>query len=463
MTDPNIFEATLLIDGARLKPFYMRNLIERLFDDYDLTRLTIILNKAEEGAWDSLDLPETCVVEFRSFPCDLSSIRGVTFIHNRQWSKRCCNPYETAYETRDGYAGLNADVPLIEVDSAGRTAAYQHGARKIAPQAEESDFKKFSHLHDNLQGNFIYFPYFPVFRNPSDSGIGALSRYREDAMGFRMARSRSTHAKTEGSHLILLYGGSGAYGLYNSPGRTISGWLEHFLNERLEAAGRPPNVEVLNLAVPSHTVTEAAVIHTLVGERLSPDHVIVHIGWNEGSAALNADSALLKNDIVHLPSAWSFVEQMFNDTGSGRRVNNLRNVTRNGFEDGMSAILRRAELMQRSVVRAGSRFTLGIQPSLFHRLRPHPDEAELVGQTVASGADNVRRYLKNLAGLRWLADHASASPANLDVIDFKPVVEEAETDCPIFWDPDHPNAIGCRIIAEDYARRILPTLLSPES
>lgn len=109
--------------------------------------------------------------------------------------------------------------------------------------------------------------------------------------GFKPYNSRGFRApewgkKDPGTIRIAAVGGSTTYGIFSRDGSSV--WPA-FLERRLNAAGAPPAVEIVNLGVTGYTVFEVLGVMAMTVPELEPDVVLIHIGVNDAFSACYPD------------------------------------------------------------------------------------------------------------------------------------------------------------------------------
>lgn len=449
--------ASLVLLNARLGPPYQFNLVQRILDDYSVANLQIYVASGEKCfyAW--------LLEKFQEVPGvheigDQAQILGeiVFFLYPRANTEGAWPFVDYTTPSQNRQLEIQPGAMVIDVDPYGRSVPRSEDDQSLGLGEFSSAFQRYSTLDDRWAGNFSYFPYFPVWRNPAEVGAQRISRHVESPFGFRSRRDRMGAKESRGDYVVLLYGGSAAYGLYNSEARSISGWLEAIIEERLRVLKPGFTVTVVNLAQPSGTVTEASAIHTLVGQSLEPDHVILHCGWNDVPAARRADPVMLAHGIPHSSAVWPFVE-VLHGAGKGEFLpaGTLHATHFNPIDLALKSVLERMRLFYKLVTCQGARLTIGIQPTVLHRTRPHPDEETFVRKLVLESPERVQRLDRNIASLRDLASDLSRSPFGDAVLDFEPTFRDLPETELCFWDRVHPTSTGCKLAAEAYADRIL--------
>lgn len=455
--------ASLVISGVGLKPIYREMLVDRLMADYAISRLTVLVRpeQMEDFAIPVGKYPGIFIVKIASSQIEVSDDVLFLFTQGNFTSDQCI-PFEPVPWTGEQLQLTVKGRPaIIEIDPFGRSIDKSEKDEERGLSVHSSIFQKYSTVDDPWEGNFIYFPYFPVWRNPSEVGSQRFARHHESSLGFRLERDKTLTNREKDQYLVLLYGGSAAYGKYNSEAHSVAGWLERIANERLQILGHSPNVSVLNLAQPSSTVTEAAVIHALIGQGLRPDHVILHYGWNDIPSVEWTDPVLIKEGITHASPAFSFLEH-YHSTRTGKSLEGpgLKYLISNPIGPMFQTIIDRTKLFSDLVTALGGKLTIGIQPCVFQRLRPHPDEAKVVLNVVLKPKNWAQSRHNIVAGLAALSEKLPVALPNIDVIDFEPVFRDVEADRLLFWDRMHPTSHGCRLAAEIYAEKIVSNIIA---
>ncbi len=455
MHTPTETNAGLIITGLRPFPWFFMNLIDRLLADYALSSLTVYVDRSVEARYAPLAAKAGRIVDLKPLPS--SGEVGNTLIFRLEDRKAVTGLEWYDHGRLRPNTGIRfpENARVLSTDILGRTFDPSTDTRRHGLGKDSSLFQKQSDLADPLEGNFIYAPYVPQWRNPAEVGVAPFARHREDAFGFRTLAEIDTMTRDPNTVVVQIYGGSAAYGLYTSEARSITGWIRRLGRHRLLAQGDARVLKVLNFSIPSTTITEASLLYTLFGQRLEPEYVILHYGWNEPSASRHADANHLKADLPLSRPIWQYFYSFHSDnTIAATGTETLWKRPRNTAADLISPIMARTSLFAQTVRQTGSRFIAGIQSSPFHRRTPHPREAAYLARYLSETPMNPASTLETLSAMRNMAGAAIELLGQDDVINFEPVFETLSDRHLCFWDRAHMTTEGCRLVAEHYVDRM---------
>ena len=159
------------------------------------------------------------------------------------------------------------------------------------------DVKSYKYLDKNQNSNVFnllgpintdeiyYFPYGYSFRC---TGLGEIDNY-----GFRIKKKINIKSDFK----ICLLGGSACWGFNNLYSKTFGNLLEKKLNNLLKK--KNINVQIYNFAQHSHVVIDEIMTFILHIQKLKPDIVIIHDGFNDLLFGMLTDHSMLKNKITY--------------------------------------------------------------------------------------------------------------------------------------------------------------------
>ena len=235
------------------------------------------------------------------------------------------------------------------------------------------DTHAFNRLGSRTTDQFIYFPYGYMFRM---LGAGPL-----DAFGHRIAEPLEGLADRPDTYKVILYfGGSSAWSLDCLYSEMLTHQLELRLNEHAARAGTGRSYRVVNMGQHGNVVLNEMLTYLLRGERLRPDIVIAHDGFNDLTYGVSNDE-LSARPPPHCLSGHSGAMagrsprvirgklDLFPQTASTR--SGTRPRRRYGLTSNASAS------SSVSCVSSGAAFSVwGLQPCLASKAARHPLEDE---------------------------------------------------------------------------------------
>lgn len=223
----------------------------------------------------------------------------------------------------------------------------------------------FNRLSETSEYGFYYFPYSHLFRYVKWGTFNEL--------GFRTPYSLpEIRKKFPNAVIVAIFGGSTGFSILVPDEDAFSHQLEILLNgdgELGRAVGK--DFKVVNLAHPGNVVLAELINYTLFCDRLRPDIVISHDGWNDfiygqvSDPMLTADYRIAYADILE---AWGRAIHETDGVAidydlSDARADDFRPVQpKNAPETVIGAYFDRVRQFQTLVEANGARFISGFQP-----------------------------------------------------------------------------------------------------
>lgn len=246
----------------------------------------------------------------------------------------------------------------VDIDETDYPFLHEHVFNRLAPRSNG--------------GIFYYFPYGYLFRY---TGLGPI-----DPFGFRTPEEFRNLGDREAHHkLILVFGGSAAWSMYSLPDEMFQKRLEAKLNTYTSEKNAKLKFTVVNMGMHGHVVLNEMIAYMLFCERLKPDLVIAHDGFNDMAYGIIADKKLIQEyDICYQYNLeeWSQILHDSKDRPTNHPTMPLE-IT-NYPHTVLKAYLARKRQFSRMVRFGGAHFIWGLQPMLYSKASLAPSEEEYV-------------------------------------------------------------------------------------
>ena len=444
-------DAGLVLAGMRLQDDIFRNLVRRLFADYEIEGLRVYVFDALRDAYHHL-VPEG-PVELVPLARLTGAGHGLLFIIKPD--------IPTGYGRSLGLGKPELKVPkstiVLEVDQFGCTRVV-HGGDKVG-EAVSRDFLFTRHMPDDGRGagELGHYPYFLLYQNRGEVGSGIpQARFEQDEFGLRHRKGAAGLDRRGDETVIVVHGGSCAYGIFNAAGLSWPFQLEDELNRRaVKVGGDRRRYRVVNMGVPTSALTDCVSRHILLGHRLKPAYVIAHIGWNEARSVGSTDPRSLELGIFlhqhHVTIAQHFWAAQQTWT---------RGVAPMSFEnqlepDALAGLVEeRLQQFGRIVAAESGRLIVGLQPNILSKRRWHLLEKRAYREFLFLGPKSVAGMRYRTAFMHALRDALSASVERVEAIDFDAAISAEDPEGLWFWDYGHTAPDCDKFIAERYADAI---------
>ncbi|MDQ8199163.1 hypothetical protein QEH56_13425 [Pelagicoccus enzymogenes] len=320
---------------------------------------------------------------------------------------------------------------------AGRLEALNEKSRELLKAEDEHHFSRATADRDQ----FYYFPYGYLYR---DSAVG-----RVNEMGFRVPDDLVEVSKRDRTKekVVCVFGGSAAFSMNCLQDEMFAARLEILLNESARDGLR---YRVYNFGMHGHVMLNEMFSYLLYAERLQPDFVIAHDGFNDLAYGCNSDKLLMeKHSIVFQENLelWPFLLEGREEAAKEHSERFFR-VT--NFPKGIveSYLERKAQF--RSVVeRSGARFISAFQPFLSQKATLTAWERRVCVSWTKRNP--MRPYFERMGFLfetylRLRDEHGFS-----DDLDFRASMSE-RGDESLFADFVHLRPEGDQMVAEEYKR-----------
>jgi len=236
----------------------------------------------------------------------------------------------------------------------------------IYPHADAHIFNRLAPAGSEF---WYYFPYGYLFRS---LGLGPVNEF-----GFRVPGDLKSLSGRPARHkLICLFGGSSAWSLDCLTTEMFSTVLERRLNQWADETGRDIQFTVLNFGMHGHVVLNEILTYMLFVQKLQPDIVIAHDGFNDLQYGLTSDPGLLVREQICYQVNFEEWSQILHGTGehpTGRTPGDMLEL-RNAPQSSIKAYITRKRQFAALVSADGARFLWGLQPMLVSKSALHPDE-----------------------------------------------------------------------------------------
>ncbi len=352
--------------------------------------------------------------------------------------------------------GIPSRLPVLEIDEYGRTVPRMN----VEPR-EWSDrstlFTRNTATQDGHGGVMGHFPFFMIYRDAGEVGSNIdHARFIQNEFGFRREKNTPDLVRGDNEILVIVHGGSSAYGVLNSVAQTWPYQLQSRLNQRLRESGNTKRrFRVINMAIPTGALTDALARHVMLAGRLMADYVIAHVGWNEARNVVFSDPDSLDHGIF-LHHYHTTVAKSFWRTQGTSDANDARlKFDNNGRHTGSSIaalILERLRQFQRLANADGGHFIAGIQPGISSKRNLHALERTVYRDRLfAQGRASFGRmhFLRNIFHALEQA-LSSIDEEGLSSVRFNSVFSELEDAGFWFWDYGHTTSACNKVIAEHY-------------
>lgn len=249
------------------------------------------------------------------------------------------------------------------------------------------DAHLFNRLSGGLQG-FYFFPYAYLFRN---SGLGPTNEF-----GHRVTVDLDALARRPAEHKVLaVFGGSAGWSIFAQYEEMFTQRLEAKLNERAAANKVSLRFTVLNLAQNGNVSLNEMMTYLLFCDRVRPDVVIAHDGFNDLAYGQATDPALLRRGITYQTNIEHWGKILHE--AQGVPIADLDGVCPivNPPPTILQAYARRQQQFQRLVRGLGGVFVAALQPTIFSKPKNSPAEERAKEKQMAPDS-HFREVYKNM-------------------------------------------------------------------
>lgn len=290
--------------------------------------------------------------------------------------------------------------------------------------------------------HWAYFPYGYLFR---ECAVGGPL----DAFGFRIDEDLEQLRQRPLNHkVIAVMGGSAAWSWYAFHEETFAERLEAKLREWLQSRRSGMTVTVLNFGQGGAVLMHEMIVWMTHVERLRPEVVITHDGFNDMHYGMMNDPYLLQHGIC-APYEFELWSQKLHERSDVPPRFNMHDTLRpTNFPRGIvQAYIERKTQFDRWIHASGARHVAALQPYVFSK---HPSAIER--ETIANP-----RYIGHYAELRkripQLYEDVSLSLAastSLDVLNLHQQFSRFGPEVTLFADYVHTTPAGDEELANLY-------------
>lgn len=236
------------------------------------------------------------------------------------------------------------------------------------------DAHVFSRMAPADTAGYYHFPYGYLARYP---GMGPI-----DSFGFRASVDWAPLRARQDSHkLVVVSGGSAVWSQCCLADEAFPAVLEGMLNDWATAERAGVTFSVVNLGLFGNLVLHQSINYMLFAERLRPDYVIAHDGFNDLIFALMSDPWLLaEHSIAYQPEFEGWARLLHKAPGDALTHQELPYGVLNLPHVAVRAYGERKAQFRRLVEGTGARFIWGLQPCIFSKGALSPEEQSVVGE-----------------------------------------------------------------------------------
>ncbi|MGB0370735.1 MAG: hypothetical protein ACPGN3_05240, partial [Opitutales bacterium] len=340
---------------------------------------------------------------------------------------------------------LNVTLPCFEAKpSKGFLALNQTGSEWLRDESQHFFFKV-SENNSSLSGLFEryhFFPYGYLFR---DETVGPINE-----MGFRIPKDLSEYGvnRRENLKLVCLLGGSAVFSVNCFEFEMFSSRLEKRLNSYCQQHSLSTQFKVLNFGTPGCLVLNQTLHYILFVQKMNPDIVIAHDGFNDFLNGSTTDTFLLQNHAIAYAKRDHHLAEILEGSDQSEPKYEGYGEIRNYPGDIIEAYLERKGQLKQLVISSSSQFISGFQPLLIEKSQFTPSEKDALNQQFQS-----HRFKDVLSRMEYLIEtyHRLRIKKDWhDDINFEDLLHNND-DITLFSDIAHTTPKGDALIAEKYA------------
>lgn len=439
--------AAILLPNYIFAPEYLRHVVERVPEDYDVDSVDVVCNKDLAPLIQAMNIPTlgSVIVGEEGSHLPHEMVFRMTSLQSSDLkiqAKRMGDPLPPVR--------VNAGSEHLDIDIHGRTVPRNKKQWEMLNEKDHSMFQRYWPNYEPFRGVISYFPFFTSWINPAEVGVGPRARHAMSSLCFRYRKGEVDNRTSDDEFIVLIYGGSVAYSIFNSLAQSMGKQLEDQIKATFQETGDTRPVRVVNLALPGFTISDILSVHALHGYRYKPDVVIAHLGFNEIGAVRCADPSLLASGLFASGKQADLLGGM-HGLRTGGKPKSLQRVYRNDLLPHMELVAEKLSYFT-SIVRAGgAKVIMGVQPSLFNKGKLHPLERDFVKSFLYARPDSDQDAAAYMDGFDWLESKLSGSKEAGDtVVCFNDLIRQADDGRWLFWDHAHMNPDGDRLMADHY-------------
>jgi len=449
--------AGFLIARIKLEPEVLRHVVERILSEFHIDLLFVYPVDSTIPFHEEVLAPliENGQVSVR--PRDKLDISDICLL----FSMKPKVTFATVVSGEQKSFSVPNALPVLEVDAFGRTIPLMNVEPREWVTPSTLFTRNTAPPDENNTGVMGYFPYFMIYRDPGEVGSNIdQSRSIQNAYGFRREKGTRGLVRADREIIVLVHGGSSAYGVYNSVAQTWPYQLQSRLNRRLDESGRTGRrFRVINRALPASALTESLSRHVILANHLMADYVITHVGWNEARNMVFTDPDSLDKGIFlhhhHTSIAKSFWRTQGTWGASDERLE-FDNNARQSASSVANLILERLRQFRRLTNADGGHFIAGIQPGISSKRSFHRLERVLYRDLLfAQGRRSFGRmsFLRRM--FHMLEERLSeAQEPGMSSLPFNRIFAENDDPGFWFWDFGHTTTACNTVIAGHYEETI---------
>ncbi len=299
-----------------------------------------------------------------------------------------------------------------------------------------------------------YFPYGYIFKC---LGMGPLNEF-----GLRIKEDLASFEKRPENHKVLaVFGGSATWSLDCLYPEMFSHRLEIYLNQWAQESGSPLKFSVLNMGQHGNVVMNEMLTYLLLCNRIKPEVVIAHDGFNDFLYGAYCDPWLLKTHSLCYQDnleQWSRILHNTQDrpiTHEGEQEYRVLNTP----QAIVRAYVERKDQFRQIVLNRGDHFIWALQPFVHSKSGLAPVEQQYQ-ERLAQLTEAYGEAFRNMKMLYQSFTQAVRFPPEADYIDFHRIFSQYGADRHLFADNVHPSPEGDDIIARVYFNYIRDKITS---
>lgn len=287
-----------------------------------------------------------------------------------------------------------------------------------------SDKNIFSEYGPKNTDEIFYFPYGFNFRC---SGLGKLDQY-----GFRTEEDRISN---KNELTICLLGGSSCWGFDLLYSETFGKLLQDKINK---FSKKKFNVKIYNFAQHSHVVLDETITYLLFVQKLNPDFVILHDGFNDLLFGMITDKNLLLDMITYNINHENILQKLNNLKLKNKSTEIIK--CKNKPDEIIDSYIFRKKQLKRLIINNKSRVINALQPCIFSKTYLSDREEKIL--------KDKSSFTELYRNIKFLYERIHEKHANEFDINFYHLFNEIKYDC--FIDYCHTNEKSEQFISDIY-------------
>lgn len=361
-----------------------------------------------------------------------------------------CASYVVIQGPVEGIDLTNTSAPVFHID--GRGALQQLDG--LIDWNKYQSFREtvFGRLGGSKNNQYRYFPYGYL---AAHTGLGTINH-----CGFRISVDLKELANRQKNHLVVaVFGGSTAYSTYCYDHEMFSWRIQDEITRELpDLKTRYTKVDVLNFGQVGSVLLNNIQTWVTFCNRIKPDIVICHFGWNDLALGMVTDPVLLTEyDCTYAYPFEEWAKVLHSTTGESSTGTESPIKIRNTPQDAIEAMLARVQQFGDLVSGCGGHFIGGLQPIIESKAALHTNE-----KTVAKQASNpdLSLVFSRMTNLFAMTSDSLAQLKRLKVVDLHKEFGLLDEEVQHFADRVHCLPAGDCLIGKIYTREILSMVTS---